>query len=49
MSKGVRYLLDTNILSETRRRAADERVMAFLAAADASSLFISALTIGELR
>ncbi|MPZ19377.1 MAG: PIN domain-containing protein [Luteitalea sp.] len=37
------------VLSETRKRRANERVMAFLAAAEASSLFISALTVGELR
>jgi toxin FitB len=45
----VRYLLDTNVVSETRRARADERVMAFLAATDTLSLFISALTVGELR
>lgn len=49
MSGGVRYLLDTNVVSETRKAQADARVMAFLAAADAESLFVSALTIGELR
>jgi predicted nucleic acid-binding protein len=49
LSGGVRYLLDTNVVSETRKAGADERVMAFLAAADASSLFISALTMGELH
>jgi toxin FitB len=46
---GGRYLLDTMVLSETRKRRADERVMSFLAAVDASSLFISALALGELR
>lgn len=49
MSGGLRYLLDTNVLSETRRKQADPKVMAFLDAADADSLFISVLTIGELR
>jgi predicted nucleic acid-binding protein len=43
------YLLDTNLLSETRKAKADPGVIAFLQAADPSSVFISVLTIGELR
>lgn len=43
------YLLDTNVLSETRRTRADTGVMAFLAAAHAADLFLSVLTLGELR
>jgi len=43
------YLLDTNFISETRKIRADTGVMAFLAAADATGLFLSVLTIGELR
>jgi toxin FitB len=43
------YLLDTNLISETRRIRADAGVMAFLAAADAAGLFLSVLTFGELR
>jgi predicted nucleic acid-binding protein len=46
---GAGYLLDTNILSETRRARAEPRVMSFLSAADPARLFISALTVGELR
>lgn len=49
MSGSRQYLLDTNILSETRRKQADQRVIAFLSAAEPSSLYISALTLGELR
>ncbi len=49
MSGRVEYLLDTNVLSETRRKKADERVMAFLAGAEPSALYISVLTLGELR
>lgn len=49
MSGRVEYLLDTNVLSETRKRQADARVMAFLAAAEPSALYISVLTLGELR
>lgn len=47
MSAG--YLLDTNLISETRKIRADAGVMAFLAAADAAGLFLSVLTLGELR
>ena len=43
------YLLDTNIVSETRKVRADPRVTEFLAGTDASGLFLSVLTIGELR
>jgi predicted nucleic acid-binding protein len=43
------YLLDTNVLSETRRIRPDNGVIAFLSAVDAASLFVSVLTLGELR
>ena len=43
------YLLDTNVLSETRRREADQAVMAFLEAAESEQLYLSVLTVGELR
>lgn len=43
------YLLDTNVISETRKARADRGVMAFLSAADPAALFASVLTIGELR
>lgn len=43
------YLLDTNVISETRKTRADSNVMNFLTAADAGALFLSALTVGELR
>jgi len=49
VSPAPAYLLDTNVLSETRRKKADEGVMAFLQSADSASLFLSVLTIGELR
>jgi predicted nucleic acid-binding protein len=49
VSGRIEYLLDTNVLSETRRRKADERVMAFLSGAEPTALYISALTLGELR
>jgi predicted nucleic acid-binding protein len=43
------YLLDTNVISETRKTRADPAVMAFLGAADPGGLFLSVLTLGELR
>jgi predicted nucleic acid-binding protein len=49
VSPAPAYLLDTNVLSETRRKKADEGVVAFLQSADSASLFLSVLTIGELR
>jgi predicted nucleic acid-binding protein len=45
----VGYLLDTKFISETRKTRADSGVMAFLSAADAAGLFLSVLTLGELR
>ena len=49
MSGRLKYLLDTNVLSETRKKKADAGVIAFLQAAEASTLYISVLTLGELR
>ena len=49
MSGRVEYLLDTNVLSETRRKKADERVIAFLGGVEPLALYISVLTLGELR
>ncbi len=46
---GLRYLLDTNILSETRRRQPHAGVLAFLRDAEPSTLFLSVLALGELR
>jgi len=43
------YLLDTNVISETRKTRADKSVIAFLGAADTVALFLSVLTLGELR
>jgi predicted nucleic acid-binding protein len=49
VTQPVQYLLDTNVLSETRKKQADERVIAFLTNSDPSTLYISVLTLGELR
>ena len=43
------YLLDTNVVSETRRSRPNSGVIDFLAAADRDSLYLSVLTIGELH
>jgi toxin FitB len=43
------YLLDTNVVSERRRRAPDPRVVAFLDAIEDEHVFLSVLTVGELR
>jgi len=48
LNKPARYLLDTNILSETRKSRPNEGVISFIEAAKTSDLFLSALTIGEL-
>jgi predicted nucleic acid-binding protein len=49
VSGQVSFLLDTNLLSETRKPKPDPGVIAFLQGAEPSSVFISVLTIGELR
>ena len=49
MSGTAGYLLDTNVISETRKARANPNVMAFLAGADSAALFLSVLSVGELR
>ena len=49
MSEQVRYLLDTNFVSETRKPRPDPGVLAFFRSNDPNSAFISVLTLGELR
>ncbi len=43
------YLIDTNVLSELRRRDPDVNVVRWLADRPASALYLSVLTLGELR
>jgi toxin FitB len=43
------YLLDTNVVSELRRASPHGAVLAWLRAADDTSLHLSAVTIGELQ
>lgn len=46
----MRYLLDTNILSELRKRQrASAKVRAWLESTEADSLFLSVLSLGEIR
>ena len=44
-----RYLLDTNIPSELSRERPDARVVQWLRAQAMATLFLSAITIGEIR
>jgi predicted nucleic acid-binding protein len=43
------YLLDTNILFETIRRAPNKAVLAWLEGVPGEALFVSVLTLGEIR
>lgn len=43
------YLLDTDVVSEVRRRTAEPRVSAWLATVPAVDLFVSAIVLGEIR
>lgn len=43
------YLIDTNVLSELRRREPNARVVQWFARRPSSTLYLSVLTLGELR
>lgn len=43
------YLVDTNVLSELRRTKADSSVLAWFAKRPPASLYLSVLTLGEIR
>ncbi len=43
------WLLDTNILSELRRRKPERKVVAFVAAQPLDRLFVSSVTFAEIR
>lgn len=49
MSGPAAYLLDTNVLSETRKLRPERRAIEFLEGCDPSTIYISVLTLGELR
>ncbi len=43
------FLLDTNVVSEIRKKTPDPGVSAWFAAVPATDLFLSALVVGEIR
>ena len=43
------YLLDTNVVSEIRKRTADAQVLAWYGTTSPADLYLSVLTIGEIR
>jgi predicted nucleic acid-binding protein len=43
------WLLDTNVLSELRRRKPERRVIAFIAAQPLENLYVSVVTFAEIR
>ncbi len=43
------YLIDTNVLSELRNRKADANVVAWMQARPRQSLYLSVLSLGEIR
>jgi predicted nucleic acid-binding protein len=43
------WLLDTNVLSELRRRKPEPKVLAFISAQPLDSLYISSVTLAEIR
>lgn len=43
------WLLDTNVLSELRRRRPEAKVVAFVAAQPLDSLYLSSVTLAEIR
>ncbi|MBW7849559.1 MAG: type II toxin-antitoxin system VapC family toxin [Rhodospirillales bacterium] len=42
------YLLDTNVVSELRRRVPEPKVLAWFGRADPERLYLSVLTLGEI-
>lgn len=43
------YLIDTNVVSELRRRQPDPRVVQWVGQRPAGTLYLSVLTLGEIR
>ncbi|MBE3067693.1 MAG: type II toxin-antitoxin system VapC family toxin [Chloroflexi bacterium] len=43
------YLLDTNVISESVRRSPDKAVIAWLKGVPGEALYVSVLTLGEVR
>ena len=45
----VSFLLDTNVISEARRRSPDSNVRGWLASVPEPELYLSVLVVGEIR
>jgi tRNA(fMet)-specific endonuclease VapC len=45
----MKYLLDTNVISELVAKQPDQRVIDWIDSLDPSSVYLSVITIGELR
>ncbi len=45
----MKYLLDTNVLSEVSKPRGDEKVKRWISSAPVSDLYLSVLVVGELR
>lgn len=45
----MKYLLDTNVVSEARRRGGERRVVAWLGSVHPEELFVSVLVLGEIH
>ena len=43
------FLLDTNVISEARKPAADSNVRSWMASVKGNDLYLSVLTVGEIR
>ncbi|GAA3520851.1 hypothetical protein FHR32_000955 [Streptosporangium album] len=46
---GIGYLLDTNVVSETRKRNGSPQVKEWIGAVHGPTLYLSSLTVGEIR
>ncbi|TMR91770.1 type II toxin-antitoxin system VapC family toxin [Nonomuraea basaltis] len=46
---GVGYLLDTNVVSEVRKRKGSSHVRDWIGGAHGPTLYLSSLTVGEIR
>ena len=45
----MKYLLDTNIISELRKKKPNHNLIAWYQTIDTDSIFISCITIGEIN
>ncbi len=45
----MKFLLDTNVISEAKQKKPNKRVLEWLDAQDESKIYLSVLTVGEIR